>query len=357
MSACLRSDVERVGKARSMKPNFRNARLCEPIRFNKSRLRIGDCGIRLNAQRLARFLVIAAMSCGSASSHPAHDFSGAYNHPSIPPSKITETNPPDPQTHTFPALDTTNAFTGSNSFAQPITAPAFVSSSSNPAATGIVRLASTDGIGWRNNANNADIVLSKSSSDQFDIRQFSSVVGGPYQTNSSNIAAAGQFRLATGDTINWRNNANTADISLSKNSSDQFVFGGALANPALVNPASQHYLGSGTAPTCSVSGAGTGATCDATTVSGAKDFSGAMAIHSGTSPSASGTITLIYNGTYPTNGFCTFMLLSSSGSWNARATVIGTTIGGSSQQANWDNNAVSLTGSSQYLVVYVCGGS
>ena len=129
-----------------------------------------------------------------------------------------------------------------------------------------------------------------------------------------------------------------------------------LTNPALSNPTSQHYLGSGTAPTCSVTGAGTGATCDATTVSGATDFSGIITFHTGTSPSASGTFTLTFNAAYGTSGFCTLMLVNFGGAWNARATVIGTNFTTNVAQENWDNNAVSLTASLTYQMVYVCGG-
>src|SRR6266704_3233984 len=54
------------------------------------------------------------------------------------------------------------------------------------------------------------------------------------QSNSFNPALSGILRLAATDFIAWRNNANTADITLSKNTSDQFVFtgGGVLFTPA-----------------------------------------------------------------------------------------------------------------------------
>lgn len=48
------------------------------------------------------------------------------------------------------------------------------------------------------------------------------------KTESSNPAAAGFARLAVGDVINWRNNANSADLSLAINGSDQLTFGGAV---------------------------------------------------------------------------------------------------------------------------------
>ena len=125
---------------------------------------------------------------------------------------------------------------------------------------------------------------------------------------------------------------------------------------ASTSAAALHFLNLGSSPTCSVTGAGTGATCDTTTVSGTGDASGIMTIHTGTSPSASGTIQLTFSSLYGLNGFCVYMLASTVSSWNARATVISFGPGSGNQQATWDNNAVNLTGSSQYGVLYVCHG-
>jgi hypothetical protein len=56
-----------------------------------------------------------------------------------------------------------------------------------------------------------------------------------FKTNSANPASAGIVQLASGDTACWRNNANSADICVSKNASDQIVLptasigGGALS--------------------------------------------------------------------------------------------------------------------------------
>lgn len=47
------------------------------------------------------------------------------------------------------------------------------------------------------------------------------VVSSYFTSRSSNAAAAGAVRLASADVINWRNNANSANISLSKNTSDE----------------------------------------------------------------------------------------------------------------------------------------
>lgn len=47
-----------------------------------------------------------------------------------------------------------------------------------------------------------------------------------YTTRSSNPASTGNFRLASQDTIKWRNNANGADLSLTTDSSDNLLWNG-----------------------------------------------------------------------------------------------------------------------------------
>lgn len=55
-----------------------------------------------------------------------------------------------------------------------------------------------------------------------------------YKSSGSNISTAGVVRLANGEEISWRNNANDGNISLSVNSSDQLEFNGvALVNSSL----------------------------------------------------------------------------------------------------------------------------
>jgi hypothetical protein len=128
------------------------------------------------------------------------------------------------------------------------TASTLVSSSANPAQTGVVRLASGDVIAWRNAANTGEALLAKSTAASgnipVDTLNLSSDVGqsnvigmtGAFFGNVlSTSAASGMFRLTSSDAIAWRNNANSADVSITKNSSDQFVFGGGgLLNPTLV---------------------------------------------------------------------------------------------------------------------------
>lgn len=54
-----------------------------------------------------------------------------------------------------------------------------------------------------------------------------------YKTRTSNIAAAGQFRLARADTISWRNQANSADLPLAVDSSDRLTFNGTIIQQSL----------------------------------------------------------------------------------------------------------------------------
>ena len=56
-----------------------------------------------------------------------------------------------------------------------------------------------------------------------------------YTTRTANLASAGEFRMARADVINWRNQADGANLSLAVNSSDQLTFDG--------NPISSLALG------------------------------------------------------------------------------------------------------------------
>ena len=61
---------------------------------------------------------------------------------------------------------------------------------------------------------------------------FLSVGSSVFNSVSSNISATGALRLATGDVIGWRNNVNSADVDLAKNNSDQLTFGGSVLSTA-----------------------------------------------------------------------------------------------------------------------------
>lgn len=52
-----------------------------------------------------------------------------------------------------------------------------------------------------------------------------------------NPAASGSVALSNAAAINWRNAANTADLGLALNSSNQFVFGASILSPTFITPA------------------------------------------------------------------------------------------------------------------------
>lgn len=61
-------------------------------------------------------------------------------------------------------------------------------------------------------------------------------------SNSSNPASTGVLRLADADTIDWRNHANSADIALGKNTSDQLTYAGS----EIASSTGQVYVGNTT---------------------------------------------------------------------------------------------------------------
>ena len=65
--------------------------------------------------------------------------------------------------------------------------------------------------------------------------EFNSIQGAAFQSLSANPAQSGIVRLADTDALAWRNHANTADVSLSKNSSDQLV-SPPFASPTFFSP-------------------------------------------------------------------------------------------------------------------------
>jgi hypothetical protein len=107
------------------------------------------------------------------------------------------------------------------------------------AASGVLRLHSGDTINWRNGLNGADLPLSvipASGNYPADTLSYvnsdgtKGIMSGFWAQNGAvaNIAAGGAIRLHSGDTVNWRKADNTADITLSKNASDQLQFNGVV---------------------------------------------------------------------------------------------------------------------------------
>jgi hypothetical protein len=57
-----------------------------------------------------------------------------------------------------------------------------------------------------------------------------------YKTVATITAVAGQFRLGVTDYLAWRNNANTADLPLAVNGSDQLTFNGSIVSTGGATP-------------------------------------------------------------------------------------------------------------------------
>lgn len=113
-----------------------------------------------------------------------------------------------------------------DAFLQTLTIDGLQTASSSPSETGTFKLGSDESIGWRNNADDADILLSKDTSDIFSLP--ASIKFDAILSNSLNsIAQSGFLRLAASDLIAIRNNADTADIPVvSLGSDDSITIGG-----------------------------------------------------------------------------------------------------------------------------------
>jgi hypothetical protein len=106
--------------------------------------------------------------------------------------------------------------------------PPLTSLTANPAATGVVRLAKTDAVSFRNNANSADLPIGINASDAltFNGSPIGAGGGAPFISNTANPAATGIVRLAKTDAVSFRNNANTADLPVAISAADALTFGG-----------------------------------------------------------------------------------------------------------------------------------
>jgi len=151
-------------------------------------------------------------------------------------------------TNPFAFLNVVQTWTAQQTFNAGIVTNFVTSSSPTPALTGFLRLASNvDAIEWRNNANTGDVGLSKNASD---ILVYGATNGGIqagfFQTASATPALTGTLRLASNvDAIEWRNNANTTDVGLSKNNLDFLNYGGAGIQTAIFQSTSANVAQSG----------------------------------------------------------------------------------------------------------------
>lgn len=115
-------------------------------------------------------------------------------------------------------------FTGTLTFSNTLLSPAFTSSSTNPATSGILRLASGDTLCWRNNGNTSNLCFAKNASDVLSWQPTFPFQASAFQSGSANPAAVGLLRLSNTDTVNWRNAANSADVTLGVNGQNQLQY-------------------------------------------------------------------------------------------------------------------------------------
>src|ERR1700719_3961781 len=104
----------------------------------------------------------------------------------------------------------------------------FISGSGVPAGTGAIRLSTSDTICWRNATNSADICISKGVGTQpeaLNLGAFFLVTAGQFSSSAVTTFAGGSFiRMASADSIAWRNNADTADIKLNKTAAGEVTW-------------------------------------------------------------------------------------------------------------------------------------
>lgn len=130
------------------------------------------------------------------------------------------------------------SISGAKTFTTSLTSPIFSSSSSNPATAGALRLASTDTIDWRNNANSGNVALGKDTSDQLSFN-------GTSFLSSSAVLLAAAFPALTGD------------VTTTAGSLATTIANSAVTNAKLANMAQSTIKGR-------AAGSGTGAPVDLT---------------------------------------------------------------------------------------------
>jgi len=100
-----------------------------------------------------------------------------------------------------------------------------ISNSSNIASVGFVRMNVSDIIAWRNAANTQDNSIAFSNNifgisfDGSNLTKFGNI----YMSMGTNPSATGYIRLPNSQAIAWRNAANSGDITITTNSSDNIV--------------------------------------------------------------------------------------------------------------------------------------
>lgn len=140
------------------------------------------------------------------------------------------------------SVDNVPGLPGGSTGGSPFTGT-FISGTTNPATTGILRLATADTICWRNAAGTSNVCLSKTSNDVLSWTTL--FAAGNFVSTCTPVATSGFFRLCSTDTITWRNNANSGDVSLSKNASDNLSFPNCLTLNGGVSLCTTNQSGTG----------------------------------------------------------------------------------------------------------------
>lgn len=104
-----------------------------------------------------------------------------------------------------------------------LAAPAFQSLSTSPAQSGVLRLADGDAISWRNQGNSADVTLTKNTSDQ--------LVAPPFATPTFFAPIVDSASGASG--ITWRNSGSTVWTTNANSSSLSFTFNAHLGETTM----------------------------------------------------------------------------------------------------------------------------
>lgn len=111
----------------------------------------------------------------------------------------------------------------------------------------------------------------------------------------------------------------------------------------------------GISPTCSVTAGSSDASCVAEP--GSTDSAGVMIITTGSSPSSSGYLSLIFSQPLGANlPVCTVTLWDDGGSWDTKAALKAFNRATISMIYAWDNNGILLLPNQYYGVMYICVG-
>lgn len=190
-------------------------------------------------------------------------------------------------------------------------------------ATGLIRMENAAvGIGWRNAANNADLLLTVDSANRLSWSAGAFLVSSAGDAVAASLTAAtlisstsspaqtGVLRLSNTNAVAWRNAAGSADISLSVDGSNRLTFAGVViaSSSGIVPPAAGGTgVANNAASTITVSGAYALTLTLTNTTSVTMPTSGTLATLAGSENLSSKTITA---GTFATSATFSYATLS-----------------------------------------------